>query len=213
MYTIIGIILGWLFGILGQRPIIYIQNSFKKQPLKKSIFVELNDLKCHLAVLSFIIYSRIGKIDREYLLWIQSIIKTYNGFYEHLKNPKEIDILLQIKEEDFEATVELMKKSEDLNKGLSLKKFNMPFIDSNYSQIHLFNTKFQEGILEIREEIRRINEQIDLAWFYFFKTFDSDLSENNAKIIRDNLEFEYLNIGKKAVNISKNINVFIDRSG
>ncbi len=119
---------------------------------------------------------------------------------------------MQSKKEDFEAAIELMKKSEDLNKGLSLKKFSVPFIDSNYSQIHLFNTKFQEGILEIREEIRRINEQIDLAWFYFFKTFDSSLSENNAKIVRDNLELEYLNIGKKVVDISKNISVFIDRS-
>jgi hypothetical protein len=66
--------------------------------------------------------------------------------------------------------------------------------------------------LEIREEIRRINEQIDFAWFYFSKTFDSSLSEDNAKIVRDNLEFEYLNIGKKAVDISRNIGTFIDRS-
>ncbi len=44
MDTIIGVILGWLFGMLGQRPIIYIQNSFKKRPLKKSFFVELKTL-------------------------------------------------------------------------------------------------------------------------------------------------------------------------
>jgi hypothetical protein len=142
MDAIIGVILGWLFGILGQRPIIYIQNSFKKRPLKKSIFVELNDLKCHLAIVSYLLYSRVGKIDREYLMWIQSTVKTYNGFYANINNFKSIDILLQSKKEDFEAAVKLLKESEDLNKGLSLKKFSTPFIDSNYSQIHLFDTKF-----------------------------------------------------------------------
>jgi hypothetical protein len=211
MESLIGIIIGWLLGILGQRPIIYIQNSFKRPSLKKSIMAELSDLRCRLAWTSFHIFSRVGKIDKEYLLWLKNITKKYDGlFYSYLNFSEPIDKLLQTEDKDFVAAIELSKKGEDSTLGL--KKFNTPFIDSNYSELHLFNTEFQRGILEIREQVRRINEEIDMAWFYFSKTFDSSLSDKNVEIVKGNLESAYLNIGNMAVNISKNISTFIGGS-
>ena len=98
MENLIAVILGWLLGILGQRPIGYIQNSFKRSSLRKSIFAELSELNCHLAMLSYLLFLRIGKIDREYLLWVQSIIKSYHGFYSYLNLSEPIDKLLNTEE-------------------------------------------------------------------------------------------------------------------
>ena len=207
METIIAVIVGWLFGLLGQRPITFILNEIKKPSLKESIFVELNVLKCSLTFTSYILYSHIGKIDKEYLLWAQPIIRTYAGFHSNVYNDNAIDKLLELNDEEFKVAVELLKQPD---KGLSLKKFNLPFIDSKYSEIYLFDRKFQEGIWEIREGIRRINEQIDMAWFYFSKTYDN-LSDENARRVHNNVISEYTNVGNMAVDISKNIITFIDR--
>ena len=76
-----GVILGWLFGFLGQRPINYIQNSIKKPVLQRSIVAELIELRCRMAMSSYLLADRTGEIDKKYLVWIQPILKTYDGFY------------------------------------------------------------------------------------------------------------------------------------
>ena len=116
-----------------------------------------------------------------------------------------IEKILALKEEVFESFIDIKKSKIDLNRGLSLKIFDIPIIDENYNSLHLFDIKFQKDIFEIRGQINRLNEEIENARFYFQKTFDSSLSDKNAEIVKTNLEQSYRNINRALINISNHI--------
>jgi hypothetical protein len=209
MVNLSGVILGWLLGILGQRPIIYIQQSFKKPAIKKSIIAELMDLRFSLATTSYLLSSRVGEIDKKYLEWIHPILKSYDGFYADRDFPKRIDRILQKDDKELAAWMEI-EKIAGKKQGLMLKNFNVPFLDNNYEQLSMFDLKFQKDIFEVLKQIKNMNEDIDRAWFYFTKTFDSSISAENAKIISDNLESTYGVVKKATVNLSNNITAILE---
>ncbi len=212
MDNLMAVFLGWLLGILGQRPIIYIQQSFKKSAIKKSIIAELEDLLCGLAMTSSVLLCRIGEIDKNYLQWVRPILRSYDGYYRYLDISDTVDKLLQTKDEDFEVAMKVIRSRANLNEGLTLRKFDMPFIDNNYKEIEMFDVRFQKDILEICRQVKNINEEIDNARFYFTKTFDSGLSENNGIIVRKNLESSYRNIAKMSINTTNNISAVVKRA-
>ena len=54
--------------------------------------------------------------------------------------------------------------------------------------------KIQRLISQVRGSLSILNEEADNARFYFEKTFDSSLDEQNQKIIKSNLDYSYRNI-------------------
>ena len=148
--TLWGVLLGWLFGILGQRPITYIQNSIKKPSLQKSIVAELKDLRCRLAMASYLLADRTGSIDKKFLLWIKPILKSYSGFYIEINMAEIIEKILLLEDGAFDAFIEIKKSNIDKRKGLAIKKYGMPFINENYKDLCLFDMKFQKDISEVR---------------------------------------------------------------
>jgi len=210
--SLIGVLLGWLLGILGQRPIIYIQQSFKKPAVKKGIIAELQDLRYRLAYTSYVLLDRTGYIDKKYLQWIYPIIQSYKGYYTYLGLADTVAKILEIKDDELEAAMKTMKSSADLKQGLTVRKFSYPFIDANYGDLHMFDIGFQKNILEIREQIKNINDEIDNARFYFTKTFDSGLSKGNAIIVKKNLESSYGYIAKMSIDATNNLSTIIERA-
>lgn len=205
MDSLIAVLFGWLLGIMGQRPIIYVQQAIKRPSIKRSIIAELIDIRYRLAATSYLLLDRIGELDKPFLEWIHPILKSYDGFYKYLGTSETVEKLLIIKEGDFEALRIFTKSQMNLNKGINLRIINSPFINSNYAEMHLFGISFQNNIIEVLAQIANINDEIGNARYYFYKTFDSGLSEINATIVRDNLEASYKNIAKMSISAAKNI--------
>lgn len=77
------------------------------------------------------------------------------------------------------------------NIGLSLKTYSLPFIESIVEHLSIFNSKFQRDILEVREQINILNEEVENAMFYFRLTLDTSCMNTNKDIIRSNINNSY----------------------
>jgi len=115
------------------------------------------------------------------------IIELYKGPIKSDTTNEYAKELLKLTDEQLAAVSE-RSKNEDLNKGLSLKKYYAPLLDANIAHIGAFSVEFQNLLLTIHSRLSLINEQIDQYNFYFKKTFDENMSNSNRKIITNNID-------------------------
>jgi len=109
---------------------------------------------------------------------------------------RHIETLLKSSDEEIDAYAKEMAQQKDVV-ALNLKKYSLPFLESNMSSISLLDMKLQRLIIQIRTRLNMVNEGIDLNLFYYVKTFDSTLSEDNSAIIKNNLNQSYQNISRQ----------------
>jgi len=109
---------------------------------------------------------------------------------------RHIETLLKSSDEEIDAYAKEMAQQKDVV-ALNLKKYSLPFLKSNMSSISLLDMKLQRLIIQIRTRLNMVNEEIDLNFFYYVKTFDSTLSEDNSAIIKNNLNQSYQNISRQ----------------
>ena len=183
-----------------------IQNSYRRAAIQKSLFVELHDLRCKLAMGTFLLAERTGTLNRELLLWLEPIEKSYQGFYAQPDFGKGIQGLLKLNDQQLQ---ELCKQSAD--RGLSLKKYALPFLELHLSSLPLFSPEFQRNALEIRAQLSAINEEIDLVRFYQAKTYDSSVTPENYEIIRSSIKRLYGDIGRMWRDLADNTGKLLQR--
>ena len=188
------LLLGWLLGILSPLIIDRVKRHHQKEEFKKGLLVELEDVRYRLAGAVYLISSRFGRYNRDLLNWMHKISTDYND----QKRLEAIEKLMKLSDKEIDAlarTISYQHQQRELAFGL--KKYSLPFLDSNLRSVSLLDIKLQRLVIEIRARLNLINEEIDLNRFYFEKTFDSTLSEENYKIITKNLDENYRNISNQ----------------
>lgn len=189
------LLLGWLLGLLSPILVDKIKEHFNIKKLKTGIYTELKELKYRLAGTVFSMNSKYGTLDKDLLNWLHPIVEESKGMYS--KTQLELlEKLLKVNEEEFKSASENYKRYSP--SALSLKKCHLPFLDSKISDLSLFNMEFQYKIFEIRAQINFLNENIEQSQFFYEKTFDSTLTDQNHKIINNNLTDSYQNISRNA---------------
>jgi len=78
--------------------------------------------------------------------------------------------------------------------------------------LSLFPADFQNRILEIRAQIAILNQDIDQSTFWFSKTFDSGITEDNQQVIRDNLRARYETIEGASRRLADKITNLVSNS-
>lgn len=186
------LIIGWLFGLLSPSIVSRINRSYSRRELFDGIRAEIKECQFRIILVAYLLGSRFGKYDREFLEWCLPYLEKYEGTESKERTVKAIRSLLDLKDEEIRAVNETQRMEE--GRGLNLKKFHLPFLDSKFSEISCFRIELQNIIYEITSKVQLINDEIESATRYFNMTFDTTMSDENQKIVRSELLRKYANL-------------------
>jgi hypothetical protein len=80
---------------------------------------------------------------------------------------------------------------EERNSALTLKTFSLPFLSAQLGILGSYPPEVRSLNLEIYSYINRLNKEIDLAWWFYKQTFNSDTMSYSGDIIQANIEKTY----------------------
>jgi hypothetical protein len=201
------VLLGWLLGLFSPRIIELIQRPYRRAELRRSLFIELEELRRKLAALAYVLAHRSATIDRPLLEWIQPILRANRGSHEDQAAAERIGSLLRLPDDQLQAVSQAV---QEIEVGLSMKKYTLPFLTSQIVSLSLFSPEFQRLALDIRALLAILNEEIDVAWFNYTKTFETISSQNHA-IVRNNLVGSYRAMITICREIVDKINLLLTR--
>lgn len=136
---LIGIILGWLFGLLGPSIQEKIRSEYKKNDLRNALISELKDVCGRLISSYYLIILHLGNCDKELFRWVYDSCVSVQSSY--LKNIEEaITGILKCEDKEFNTAMEACKGKE--NRSLSIKSFSLPFLESNLANLITKETIF-----------------------------------------------------------------------
>lgn len=190
---IVYLFLGWSLGLLSPQIIEHINRHYKKHDFIIGLLSELSELKARLITNVYLLAKKISDYDKEQLEWLINNIGKYEGAYPLHKIKENITKLI---EESNSAQLKAIGSNDEYaseKRGLSLKKFHLPFLEAKIDSLALLDEERRIQIFEIRSQLNILNEEIDNAQFYFRKTFDS-LTDTKEAIVKLNLESCYKNI-------------------
>ena len=197
------LILGWLFVLLS--PVIghAIQKRYREKEIRQSIIAEFSELRPRIATAAYKCESRFGTYDRTLDDWLISILEKHKGRTEIdscLSNLKEVAAL------DDPAFLEHAKRQKARPyEGLGVKKYRVPYLDSNIGELGIFDERSRSAILEVRAQLEMFNEEIDEARLYQKMTFDLRDSEINHPIACQLAQNSYKSLGQRAKQIADRI--------
>lgn len=190
------LLVGWLMGLLSPLIIDAIRHRRERKEIKQAIITELQELQYRLAAGVFLTTKKLGKGDRVFFKWFLSNLERYEGPLNLDTQIKYAKTALTLTDEQL-AAMSKHSKIEDINKGMSLKKYYAPLLDANIARIGSFPVEFQNLLLAIHSRLGTINEQIDQYYFYFKETFNESMSGSNRDIIIKNIDECYSAIAQQ----------------
>ncbi len=195
--------LGWLLATLS--PIIAdsIRRRRESKEIKSALLAELSELKYRMAVASYYAHLRFGHVDRAFLQWLRGIIATYSEPSPAESLLKGIDMQLSLAEQ---ALLGLLASERSKGKsGLTLKKYAVPLLDARLAVLTWLPTAVQVLLLEVRTQLRMVDEEVDGARYYFQLTFDPKVTGNNREAVEQNLDNAYRQYGDRARIVAEKI--------
>ncbi|MEW6615702.1 MAG: hypothetical protein AB1401_09585 [Thermodesulfobacteriota bacterium] len=207
--NILDVLFGWILGILSPLVVEKVKKRLQREELKDGLIIELEEVQIKLISLTYLMNSDYGTFDRQFLQWIEPLVRKYKGIeISRVTNiSKHINSLLLLTDGLLSEHVEQSRRESPT--GASVKKFYLPFLNSKLDSLSLFDCEFQRRILDINAQLLTLNGEIERAQFYHAKTFDSSLGENNYNIVNKNLDMTYRNIGDMSRKLVDRIDIVI----
>lgn len=200
------IFIGGLIGLLGRSIIDANKKKVQKREIQAGIKSELIGIQYLLASVVYSINSHYGTVDKNLLSWVFQLFKKYDGVYADGKLLKALESQLKLNEEQLAAIGKTTKRAEF--RALGLRKHATPFLDYHIGNLFMFPISYQRRILEIKAQLRFINDLIQDSHLYFRMTFEPNIGPNNYDAVQQNLKDCYNNIAKR----SRNTAVLIDKN-
>ncbi|MFQ5787517.1 MAG: hypothetical protein ACE5H1_06000 [Thermodesulfobacteriota bacterium] len=209
--NLLSIVVGWVLGILSSIITDRRQKRSQKKEVKRGILAELKETQIVVVSNCYSLTYRFGTFDRDFLTWI---LPYYNKFkkidatnkYDELI--RFVDETLKLSDDQIATLINDIRQREqqEMNSktGLTLKKIETPYLDSKLGFLSLLSESFQRQVLGIRREIGFVNEDIELAWYYFKRTFDA-ISDTNYQLVDANLQRTYLDLVGKTQRLADKI--------
>ena len=207
--NIVFLILGWLLGILSPLIVDRVRRHYQINEVKQGIITELKETKFRLVATAYLLAARLGMFDRDLLMWFSNALQEYQGSEPKEETVKAVQNLLKLDDKQLSAHSHAVKFKP--GGALSLKSHSLPFLDANISLLSLYPVDFQHRILEIRAQIDLLNQEIEDCRFFYGKTFDSGLSEENYKVVVDNTRMKYQLIESAARRIADKISNLVSK--
>jgi hypothetical protein len=188
---LLSIFMGWLLGMLSPVVVSRISRKYNRNDLQAGILKEISHIRERLLGTIYLLSQKNGSLDKDLANWLLQRYKGLGNVDQRILDAFEV-VSKSSSDEVLAYTEFARKQSESI--GLTLKKFNLSFLNMHLMDISLFKKRFQVEIFELRSRIEVLNAEIDLAEKYFFMTFDSGLSQENLELIKNDLENKYKNI-------------------
>jgi hypothetical protein len=198
--TEVGLIaLGWLLGVISPLIARHGERVRRTKEIGQGLRAEIAGLRVRLAMGHWLITLRFGQFDRAYLTWIGPFFGNYKGAHPAEKLAKTMKAMLTYSDDALKE-VAAHGKAED-GRGLSLKKYRLPYLEANLGNLDLFSERAKLLAMELAAQVEIINEEIDQARFYQGLTFDSGLDPNNrARALQGSTE-SALNVANTASDV------------
>ncbi|MFX0090795.1 MAG: hypothetical protein ACFFBD_03445 [Candidatus Hodarchaeota archaeon] len=190
---ILYILFGWLLGLLSPLIVDLVKKHYKKNEIRAGIIAELDEIRARLIGAAFLLTPRYGTYDRDFINWMLPIIRDYSGTYFSQEVIERFEAISRYDDNQFQAWA-LTQRREAETRGMNLKTYSSPYIDSTIHSLSSFNAEFQKRLMEIKSQIKILNEEVETSTYYFRMTFDGSLTDENQRIIRENLSSNYTNI-------------------
>jgi hypothetical protein len=198
-----GIIFGWLLGLLTPSIRNVIETRRRENEVRVGILTELKDLRLRLASAVGSIERHYGRIDRELLNWVISILaadadsegKSELEAYQEIAKYGDADLVTLFQKEGLDRA----------HLGLNVKKYRVPYLDSKIGELGIFDEKTRAGILGVRAKLDLFNADVDEVLHYQKLTFELEDTEDRAGARR--------NFEKFTKNLAKNGRFLSDRIG
>ncbi|MDF3024724.1 MAG: hypothetical protein K0R10_2085 [Alphaproteobacteria bacterium] len=173
---------------------LYRKNRDAKETLR-SVVIELNELQYKLAVTTYTMDLKYGRLEKDFIITLQDILNGYKGLHKTRNIKKLIDLQSELPDEKIKefCDTQLAENGD----GSLLKKIPTPFLDSKISSLGLVKEKFRNQLLEIKANIGMLNEIIDDSRYFFNLTYQNISPENHDKAVKA-VNDSYLNYSKRA---------------
>ena len=198
---------GWLLGLAGQWIIELTQRSSRKRLIKRSLFIELRELRQKLIAIAFQLAANNGTLDRILIAKAKEIRSVDKAFYENTDMENALELVLKLNDDELQKELRKLRGKEQ---SFMLKKYAAPFLTSQLGSLSLFSPEFQRLGLEIHSSLSILNEEIDFYRSQFEKTFSKPSRENLA-ILNINIETTSGNIVNVCNQISDKIKMILQQ--
>lgn len=197
------ILFGWTLGLLG--PIITekIKHKLAEKKIKKAIRSELCDFQYKMASVVFLLNQRYGKLSKDLLKWLLPIYKNYKGLYPVSPTISVIEKSISIDEEQLRLINEEGKKESEM--GLLVKIYYLSYTESKIAELSIFSEKYQAAILDIVNNLKIFNADVEYARFFFNKTYETGISPANYARANEAVHNCYHHLGDEAKIIAERI--------
>lgn len=199
------LILGWGLGLLSNLIFDYYKRTQKKSEIKKGI---LNEIKVIRKILLANIYSltlKFSILNRDILNMLYENIYDFSDEDGFEKFKKIIEKYLKLSDTELEQISSEYRKTKKFD-AVNLKLIKYPYIDINFGNIPLFEEDLQQFLIKFVTFVSQLNEEILQSKFYYEKTFDISIGEQNHEIIKINLLNTYQFVIRKSFDIISLIN-------
>lgn len=201
------ILLGGFLGFLGTLWNQIINQRRRREIFKKRLYVEFKFVLPILIAMHYSLSTSVGDFSRDVLVWAFSMGKKYSVFKkETIDRWKKL--LDKEDEVFFKEAAEYYRDNETI--GKTIKKVNIPVLQTDNYILTMFKDKYQLEVLAIYRDVQVINEEVEFYYFNFKKSFDSNISSQNYKIVNKNMNLGYRNISKISKHIADRMSSFID---
>ena len=116
MTEVLYILLGWLLGLLGPQIIDGIKGHYQRTKIKAAILFELEDFQFRVALMGFVLAQAEGRLDKEYLTELRTVVVKYQGNEDKEPVLRHIDTWLGLEDAAFNATLARSKAAEGVGR-------------------------------------------------------------------------------------------------
>ncbi len=198
--SILYLILGWLSGIISPGIVERIRRARRRRDLVRSILSELSDLEYMMASVAYLMRGKLATVTDEFLDWFMPIVARYDG----PGKPKGLEeALVKSRKISEQQRREFYLLKQDEGRGLTLKQYSLPFLQSVSNELPICSLDFQRRILHVKGRLDVFNQHVLFLQTLFMKTFE--VTGENYEAVTTNLSEGYSQIAEIAKDIANAI--------
>jgi hypothetical protein len=196
------VFLGWLLALLTTPIVEAIKRAYEVKQMRTGVLAELAELKYRMAIVAYYVAGKFGTRNHEFLKWAKPYIVGYSGPMRSDNVAKAVELQLSLAPEVLDA---YLKTQRDEDKGISLKRYPIPYTSSKLDRLAWVSESVRGLLLEINTQIGILDAEADNAQYYFRMTFDEGISPGNRARIAVNLDTAYQNYARVGRNIADRV--------
>mgnify|MGYP000049544883 CR=1 FL=1 len=198
--SILYLVLGWLIGIISPGIVERIRRAHRRRDLVRSILSELTSLQYMMAFVAYVMRGKLARVTDEFLDWFAPIAAGYDGPEKPEGQEEKVAKIRKISQQQ-RREVDLQFERE--GRGLALKQYSPPFLQSVSNELPICSLDFQRRVLHVIGRLDLFNQHVSFLQAQEMKTHE--VADRHYEAITTNLSEGYSHLAKFAEGIANAI--------